>query len=102
MKSKLSALVVDPGKCVGVDDVHLGREERLLIQRRQHWVGGEQARHLRIEIDQRDALDLRILQDLAHGQTVAAAENQHAAWRGNGRQARDGSALRDSGIRRAN
>ena len=44
------------------------------------------SRHLRIEIHQRDALDLRILQNFAHRQTIAPAQHQHAARRRHGRQ----------------
>jgi hypothetical protein len=51
--------------------------ERAVIQLRELGVRREQARHLRIEIDQRHVLDPRVLQDLAHRQAVAPAEHEH-------------------------
>ena len=57
--------------------------------------------HLGIEIDESDAFDLRILQDFANRQAVAAAKNQDAARSREQPRGRDESALRDSGIRRA-
>src|SRR5712692_7304326 len=71
---------IDPGECIRVDDVHAGGKQRLVIEIRQHRVRRKNPGHLGIEIDQSDALDLRILQDFTNGEAVAPAENQDAAW----------------------
>src|SRR5579871_2343984 len=60
----------------------LGGEERFLVQSREEWMRGEKPGHLRIEVDQGNAFDLRILERLAHGQAVAAAKHQHMARSG--------------------
>ena len=56
----------------------LGDFSEPLFKLDQHRICAEELRHLRIEIHQRDLLDRRILQNLAHRQAVAAAEHQHA------------------------
>ena len=81
---------IDPGKSIGVDDVNARREEGFVVELGEHGMRGEEFGHLGIEIDERDAFDLRIFQDFADGEAVAAAEHQHAARRGNGRQGPDG------------
>src|SRR5450759_4849860 len=58
-----------------------------MIQRREKRVRVKKVRHLRIKIDQRDALDLRILQDFTHRQAIATAQHQYAAQNGNSREA---------------
>ena len=78
MKSYCSVLVSSQLHCVGVDHVHARIGKRMLIQSRHHRMRGEQTRHLRIQIHQRDALDRWILQDFADRQSVAAAQHQHA------------------------
>src|SRR3954468_4623359 len=49
---------------------------------------GEEAGHLRIEIDERYALAARVLENLANGQPVAAAEDEHVARTGQGGEPR--------------
>src|SRR5215213_3994778 len=49
-----------------------------MVQRHERRVGGEDPRHLRIQIDERDRLDRRMLQQLADGESVAAAEHEDA------------------------
>src|SRR5262249_26854968 len=44
--------------------------------------------HRRIEIDERDRVDRRMRQPLAQREAIAAAQDQHAAWRGLGRHHR--------------
>ena len=63
-----------------------GDGKRVAIERAQQRRGREELRHLRIEVDQRDRFDLRVAQDLAHRQPVAAAEHQHAPRAGQRRQ----------------
>ena len=77
----------NPRKCVGVDDVHAGREQRVVIEPGQHGIGGKNLGHLGIEIDESDAFDLWILQNFANGKAIAAAENQDPARGRNGGQA---------------
>src|SRR5262249_38820200 len=55
--------------------------KRLLIQGSEHGVGGKQVRHLGVKVDQSNALDLRVLEDFAYGETVAAPQHQDASWR---------------------
>src|SRR6185369_10503620 len=64
---------VYPREGVGIDDMNLVRQKGLLVQGRQHRVGGEQPSHLRIEIDKGDGLHLRILQNFSDGKAVASA-----------------------------
>ena len=64
---------VDPREGVSVDDVQLWREKRILIELREHGVAGKDFGHLGIEIDERDAFDLGVLENFAHGEAVAAA-----------------------------
>src|SRR6266446_1907869 len=70
---------IHPRKSIGVDNVHARGEKGFIIELRQHGVRGKNSGHLRIEIDERDAFNLRILQDFANGEPVASAENQDAA-----------------------
>ena len=101
MKSKLIGVRIDPGKSVGVDDMNARREEGFVVELGEHGMRGEEFGHLGVEIDQGDAFDLRIFQNLADGEAVAAAEDQNAPRRRERQRGRDGSALRDSDIRRA-
>ena len=102
MKSKLSVLASTQGNASALMICTLGDREGFLVQRSEHRIGGEQPRHLRIEIHQRDAFDLRVFENFAHGQTVSAAENQAPGAEPGWPRGRDGSAPHDSGIRRAN
>src|ERR1700723_1994284 len=70
---------IDPREGVGVDDVELWRRERALIQLREHCVTGENFCHLGVEIDEGDAFDLRIFENFADGEAVAAAQDEDAA-----------------------
>ena len=80
-------LLVEPDEGVGVDHVDPRVAERIVVQRREHGMLGEQVRHLRIEVDQRDAFEVRVFEQFAHGQAVAAAQHQRAARAGQRRQA---------------
>ncbi len=53
------------------------------IELGEHGMRGEKLGHFGVEIDEGDAFDLRIFQDFADGEAVAAAEDQNAARRGN-------------------
>src|SRR5580692_7926698 len=81
-------VLIDPGKSDGVDDTNARRQEGFVVEPGEHGMRREEFRHLGIEIDQGDAFDLGILQDFADGEAVAAAEDQDAPRRGNGRKAR--------------
>ena len=50
----------------------------MLVERNQRHRMREQVRHARVQIDQGDVLDLRVLQDLPQRQAITAAQNQHA------------------------
>jgi len=50
-------------------------------------VRGKNPGHLGVEIDEGDALDLRILQDFANGKAIATAKDQDAAGSGDGGEA---------------
>ena len=71
------ATVFQPAQGIGIDDLHLRRLQRALIERHQRRRRREEIGHPRIEIDQLHLLDLRILEDLAHGQPIPATEHQH-------------------------
>jgi hypothetical protein len=62
--------------------------QRVVIELAQRRRAGEEARHRRVEVDQRHRFDLRVLENLAHGQAVAAAEHQHTPCCRQGRQPR--------------
>ena len=47
----------------------------------------KQPRHLRIEIDERHALDAGIPENLAHGESIASAEHEHPPCTGQRREA---------------
>src|SRR5437867_3126128 len=70
---------IHPGKGVGVDDAHAGRKKRFIVELGQHGMRGEEPGHFGIEIDEDNALDLRVFQNFAKSKTVAAAKNQDAA-----------------------
>ena len=75
-------VLFQPSEGIGVDDPHLGRIQRILVQRRQQRMAGEQPGHFRVEIDQCDRFHRVVTQDFAHCQPVAAAQHQHPprAW----------------------
>ena len=66
-----------------VDDVHFGMGQRTLVERAQGGGGFKSSGHVGVEIDQSNIFDLRIFQDFACRQSVAAAENQNAFGIGN-------------------
>jgi len=74
-----------PGRFTKVNasskDVHLLRQKAALVEVAKHRELGVDARHLRVDVDQIDALDIRILQELANGEPVATAEHQHVGPR---------------------
>src|SRR6266852_49804 len=70
---------IHPGKGVGVDDAHAGGKQGFVIELGQHGMRGEEPGHFGIEIDEGNALDLRVFQNFAESKTVAAAEDEHAA-----------------------
>ena len=49
---------------------------------------GKEFGHFGIEINEGDTFDLRILENFANGEAIAATQNEDAAWHGNGRKAR--------------
>src|SRR6266568_1033473 len=67
--------------------MHARGEQRLVVELGQHGMRREKLGHLRVEIHQRDAIDLGIFQDFANGEAITAAENQDAARSRNGRKA---------------
>jgi hypothetical protein len=71
------ARLLQPLEGIGVDDLHLRRRQRMAVEPGQRFVLGEELGHVRIELDQRDRFDRGVLQDLAHGHAVAAAEHRH-------------------------
>src|SRR5260370_6755264 len=73
-----------PRECMGVNTVHARRAQRIVIELGGHGVGGKNPGHFRIEIDEGNALDLGILQDLTNGEAIAAAKNQDAPRGRNG------------------
>src|SRR5258708_6628730 len=78
---------IHPRKSIGVNDVHARGEKRFAIEPGEHGVRGKNPGHLGIEVDEGDALDLRILQNFANSEAVATAKNQDAARGRNGGQA---------------
>ena len=58
-----------------------GERSASRVQPAQQRRGREEPRHVRVELDQRDALDARVLEHLAHRHAVAAAEHEHALRR---------------------
>src|SRR5215467_2984898 len=78
---------IDPWKSIGIDDMHPWGEQRFIVELGQHGMRREKLGHLRIEIYQRDTFDLRVLQDFADREAVAAAENQDVTRSWNGGQA---------------
>ena len=78
---------IDPRKRVGVADMHARGKQRFVIELGEHGVRGKNPGHFGIEIDKRDALDLRILQNFANSKAIATAKNQNAARGGDGGQA---------------
>ena len=67
-----------PLRRIGVDHCHAWVAERMLVKRDQCLGVREQVRHARVQVDQRDVLHLRVLQDLPQREAVAAAQHQHA------------------------
>src|SRR6266436_2334747 len=77
---------IHPGKRIGVDDVHARGKQGFVIELGQHGMRGEKPGHFGIEIDEDNALDLRVFQNFAESKTVAAAD-EHAARSRNSREA---------------
>ena len=101
MKSKLSALLIEPGKGVGIDDVHAWRQEGFLIQSVSiGWVENR-LRHFRVEVDQGDAFDLTDTSGFRAPPDHRLRQAPARAAAREGPRGRDGSALRGSGTRRA-
>ena len=69
----LVGVLIQPDERVRVDDLNLGRRECVLVEASQHRMRREESRHPRVEIHQRDVLHARILEDLAHRESVSAA-----------------------------
>ena len=75
-------VLLEPGEGVGVDDrAPCGERSASPFRPRSSGCGREQLRHVRVELDQRDLLDARVLEHLAHRHAVAAAEHEHAPRR---------------------
>ena len=87
MKSKLSVFESTQGKASALMTCTRGERSDLSLSR-EHRMRGEEPGHLGIEIDESDAFDLRIFENFADGEAVAAAEDEHAARRGNRGEAR--------------
>ena len=67
-----------PGERVVVEQVTRGSCERSAVERAQlRAVGASQINYRRVEVDDVTAAHVRVSQDFAQGQTVAAAEDQH-------------------------
>ena len=66
---------------VGVDDAQFRVVERAIIERGQGGGAGEGAGHFRVQIDEGDALNLRVFQHFARREAVAAAEDEDARGR---------------------
>ena len=77
----LAAVFFQPLRGVGVDDAQFRVVECAIIERGQGGGAGEGARHFRIQIDEGDALNLRIFQHFARREAVAAAEDEDARGR---------------------
>ena len=60
----------------------------MAVQRRQRRLLGKEARHRRVQLDQRDLLDAGVFEDLAHRHAVAAAQHGHLARRAEGAHGR--------------
>src|SRR5271163_4082031 len=73
---------IDPGEGVGVDDAKFGREQRFLIELRQHGMRRKEPGHFWIEIDEGDAFDLWIFENFADGEAITSAEHEDAARHG--------------------
>ena len=81
-------VVLEPDKRVGVDDLHPGRPQCVVVEGRERVVIREDLRHRRIQVDQRDALDPLVLEDLSNRHAVPAAEHEDLPRRGHRRQSR--------------
>ena len=71
-----------PAEGVRGDDPHPRIPVRVLVQRGQRRVGARQPHDARVEFDDVDRRTPAVPQHLAHGEPVAAAEDQHAARAG--------------------
>ena len=86
MKSKLSVLESTQGNASALMMCTFGDENDFWFSAVSiGWVENKPS-HLRIEIDQGDAFDLRILENFADSQTVASAQHQYPAGSRDGRQ----------------
>ena len=72
---------LQPAKCIGVDDLHLGVLQRVAVELRKARVLAEDLRHGRVQLHQRHGFDRGVLEDLAHGHAVAAAQHRHLLGR---------------------
>ena len=75
-KSHVRLFSSSQGNASAVDHVDPRGSERMLVERSQQRMFRKHPGHLRIQIDQRDAFEIRVLQKLTDGQAVASAQNE--------------------------
>ena len=75
---KQLAAFFQPLRGIGVDDARFRVRECAAVQRGQCCRGGKGLRHLGIEINQGQALHLRVFQHFARGEAVTTAEDEDA------------------------
>ena len=75
------AALLQPVEGIGIEDVHARIAERFAVEPAQHGVVLEQVGHGRVQLHQGDRLHRGVLEHLAHGHAVAAAQHGHALGR---------------------
>ena len=70
--------LLEPHHGVGVDDLDPGIVQGRVVELAHHGLLPRHVRHGRVQIHQHDFLDRGMFQHLAHGQSVAAAADEHA------------------------
>ena len=58
---------------IGIDDAHLGREQRIRIEPPERGLLRKSAGHSRVKLDQRDAFNTGVVEDFPHRHTVTTA-----------------------------
>ncbi len=80
-EGRVEALItrLDPARRIRIDQAQPRIVKRIMVEGDQNWRSRKQARHLRVQVDERHFLDIWIAQYFAQCQPIAAAQDQNRA-----------------------